>query len=113
MVNEKEKETNTEEKKKVTPETGTTPTEDDGDKEKTTAVLDRADEINQVKTRNLEREEKILARKETLEARKAVGGETEAGSEPVKDTKTSEEKDKEYHDKFLKGEVNPLKDNAE
>jgi len=49
--------------------------------EKTIAVLDRAEEINNVKSRNLKREEDLQTRKEEFAARQAVGGETEAGAE--------------------------------
>ena len=59
--------------------------------EKTIAVLDRAEEINNVKSRNLKREEDLQTRKEEFAARQAVGGETEAGTES-KPKFTDEEK---------------------
>ena len=41
--------------------------------------MDRAEEINNVKSRNLKREEDLQTRKEEFAARTMVGGETEAG----------------------------------
>ena len=68
------------EEEKVEAKTATTPAEEIG-AEKTIAVLDRAEEINNVKSRNLKREEDLQTRKEEFAARQAVGGETEAGAE--------------------------------
>ena len=70
--------------------TDATPPEETGT-EKTTSVLDRADEINDRKERILKREEALQDRKEAFAARKAVGGETEAGQATQKKEETPHE----------------------
>ena len=97
-MDEKE-EKNTEETKETTEtETEPTTTEETGTK-KTIETLDRAEEINNVKSRNLKREEDLQTRKEEFAARQMVGGETEGGQEPVK---PKEETPKEYNDRIEK-----------
>ena len=59
--------------------------------EKALVTLDRADEIAERQKRENDRREAILEREEALAARKAVGGELEAGQEPVKKEETAEE----------------------
>ena len=49
------------------------------EKEETITELDRADQIAERQARENDRREKILDREETLAARRAVGGTTEAG----------------------------------
>lgn len=58
--------------------------------EKTTSELDRADEIAERQKRENDRREKLIEREESLAARKAVGGDLDAGNKPVK--KTDDEK---------------------
>ncbi len=106
-MDEKKTQIESEKKEETTPKTETTPTEDVG-AEKTTSVLDRADEINDRKERILKREEALQDRKDAFAARKAVGGITEAGQP----TEKKEETDEEYTEKFQKGEVNPFKKDA-
>lgn len=62
----------------------TTPKEDET--KKTTSELDRADQIAERQARENDRREELLNREESLAARRAVGGETEAGSKPHKET---------------------------
>lgn len=80
MDEKKEKETKETEKEEPTEDS------DEGVQSKATSDLDRADEIVERRNRVCEREEKILNRKETLEARRTVGGETDAGIQEVKET---------------------------
>ena len=61
-------------------------------KKKTVETLDRAEEINNEKSRNLSREESLQDRKEEFAARQMVGGETEAGTETPKPAFTDKEK---------------------
>ena len=97
-MEEKTDETNKEAEKETKTETETTPPEETGTK-KTIETLDRAEEINNVKSRNLKREEDLQTRKEDFAARKMVGGETEAGQEAPK---PKEETPKEYNDRINK-----------
>ena len=69
--------------------TETNPNE--GIQSKTVETLDRADEIAERQKRENDRKESLLEREEALAARKAVGGETEAGTE-TKPEFTDEEK---------------------
>ncbi len=74
----------------------TAPT-NEAEPKKTVETLDRADEIVERRNRVCEREEKILERKEALEARRLVGGETEAGQP----TETKEQSAKDYATKVM------------
>jgi hypothetical protein len=56
--------------------------------ETTTTELDRADQIAERQKRENDRREALLTREEALEARKTVGGITEAGQAPVKQEET-------------------------
>ena len=73
----------------------------DGDKSETISELDRADQIAERQARENDRREAILKREENLAARKAIGGETEAG----KPEKKKEETPKEYKDRVMRGEA--------
>ena len=68
---------------------------------KTMATLDRADEIAERQKRENDRREELIQREEALAARKAVGGELEAGQE----TKKVEETPKEYAERVMSGNV--------
>ena len=57
--------------------------------------------------RENDRREELLSREENLAARRAFGGETEAGSTAEKPKQLTDE---EYNEKFKNGEVNPFKD---
>ena len=50
---------------------------------KTVETLDRADQIAERQKRENDRRQELLEREEALAARKAVGGETEAGTETI------------------------------
>ena len=54
-----------------------------GVQSRTVETLDRADQIAQMQKRENDRRQELLEREEALAARKAVGGETEAGIEAV------------------------------
>ena len=90
-MSEEETQTKSEKEKEVTSETATASTEETGT-EKATSTLDRADQIAQMQKRENDRRESLLKREEDLAARKAVGGETEAG----KSAEKKEETPKEY-----------------
>lgn len=68
---------------------------------KTISDLDRADQIVQMQKRENDRREELLKREENLQARKAVGGQTDAGIQPEK---PKEETPKEYKDRIMKNE---------
>ena len=90
------------EKKEETKTEGTDETKDDsgdGAKAKTIETLDRADEIAERQKRENDRREELISRDEQLEARKAVGGETEAGKATAE---KKEESPKEYNDRIEK-----------
>ena len=97
-MEEQNNETEEEGKEVSETKTETTPTEETGTK-KTIETLDRAEEINNVKSRNLKREEDLQTRKEEFAARQMVGGEIEAGQETPK---PKEETHKEYNDRIEK-----------
>lgn len=73
----------------------------DGDKSKTISELDRADQIAERQKRENDRREELLIREEQLQARKVIGGETEAG----KTVEKKEETPLEYKNRILKGEL--------
>ncbi len=87
----------------------TTETEDTGVQPSATTELDRADQIAERLKRENDRKDELLTREEALAARRAVGGVTEAGQVMEKKVET----DEEYTERFMKGEVNPMKENAE
>ena len=62
-----------------------------GVQQETITELDRADQIAERQKRENDRREELLNREEALAARKAVGGITEAGQEPVKKEETNQE----------------------
>ena len=80
----------------------TTETEGTGVQSETITELDRADQIAERQARENERREKILDREEALAARKAVGGVSEAGQQPVK----KEVDDEQYAKDVLAGKIN-------
>ena len=88
-------------------EEGTTSSSKEGEAEgetsegKTESTLDRAERIVQMQKRENDRSEKILKEQQDLHARKAVGGVTEAGSQPLE--KTPEEKKEQVFKGFAEG----------
>lgn len=62
----------------------------------------RIEKANQAKSALLDREEMLMAKR-------ALGGQTEAGIPAQKPTPLT---DKEYSEKVLKGEANPLKEDG-
>jgi len=98
-----------EEKTKVD-ENATTPTDDNGGKYETTPVIERAREERERMEVENTRREKLLEREEALQARRELGGMSEAGlNAPKVPEKIS---DVEYSKKLLRGEVNPLKEDG-
>ncbi|KKL67223.1 hypothetical protein LCGC14_2137130 [marine sediment metagenome] len=81
----------------------------EGDESKTISELDRADQIAERQKRENDRREELLQREENLEARRKVGGITEAGK-PAE--KPKELTDTEYSEALERGEVNPLKEDG-
>ena len=79
----------------------TTETEGTGVQSETITELDRADQIAERQARENERREKILDREDALAARKAVGGVSEAGQQPVK----KEVDDEQYAKDVLSGKI--------
>ena len=95
MSDEKDKQEKKEPEDKPAEDTG------DGDKSKTISELDRADSIVERQKRENDRREEILTREENLAARKAIGGESEAG----KPSEKKEETPKEYKDRIMSGKL--------
>ena len=84
-------------------ETQEKPTEEQTTEDNSTSPFAEADRINKEKSDLLDREEKILERKEKLAAREMVSGRAIAGQEPEK---PKEETAKEYADKIMSGKKN-------
>lgn len=79
-------------------------TEDTGERDvaESTELIDSANAAAEgLKTEN-DRKEKLVEREERLEARRALGGTSEAGRAPEKPAEITPE---EYSNKFLDGEV--------
>ncbi len=91
-----------------TPETGkegTTSDADGGDKPETPAPIVEANAAaKRMEDANIA-QAKLLERAEALEARRALGGNTQAGQQPEEKKKDTDE---EFAEKFDKGEVDLL-----
>lgn len=87
---EEEEKTNEKEKAEEVKPAGKPENSKDGDKPETTPIIERArEEREKLETANKKKEE-LLDREERIMAKRALGGETEAGQVPVK--KTEDEK---------------------
>ena len=95
-----------EQAKEETKEQSTSDNTGEGVQPKAVTDLDRADSIAERQKRENDRRENLLQREEALEARRKVGGVTNAGEQAPK---PKEETDEDYHEKFMKGEANPFK----
>lgn len=73
--------------------------DENSESDKGLTALDRAEAANKEKAINLDREEKLLARKEKLVAIQQVGGQTVAGGEKEPE---KEETNTEYRDRIDK-----------
>ena len=73
----------------------------EGFQSETISELDRADQIAERQKRENDRREALLQREESLEARRKIGGVTEAGQTQ----KPKEETPKEYTERVLRGEL--------
>lgn len=96
-------ETKTEETKEEETSTGSISTGD----ESPISELDRADSIAERQKRENDRREALLEREEKLEARRAIGGRTDAG---VQQEKPKEIDDVEYAKRAQAGEYNVQKE---
>jgi len=76
---------------------------------KTPSMIDGAVLAAEELKKQNDRKEELLKREEEIETKRILGGRSNAGAAPIKETKPTAE---EYHDKFLKGEANPLKDDG-
>jgi len=89
--------------KKETQEQGTPEDTKEGVQSETVTELDRADQIAERQKRENDRREALLTREEALEARRAVGGQSEAGTQEVK---PKEQTPKEYAEDVIAGKYN-------
>ncbi len=107
MVDEK-KETDKETEEKTEDKTEPTKTEEAGSKEEQEIVAKAKDaatiakEAEELKAKNLEKEEKLMERKEALAK---LGGGSPAGDRP----ESKEETPKEYKDRIMAGDTTALK----
>lgn len=99
-------------KKETETKTEATSTEEAGSKEEQEIVKQAKDtatiakEAEELKAQNLIREEKLMERKEALNA---LGGQSPAGSKPIPPAKLT---DTQYAEALERGEVNPLKEDG-
>ena len=101
---------NEQETKEEAKPTEATPTEAGGNeeaKESPNLVDGAVAAAKALKTEN-DRKEALMKKQEEQDARRALGGITEAGSRQAK----AKETDEEYAERFRKGEVNPLEDDV-
>ena len=80
----------------------------DGDKPQTPKVVEEANAAAERLEKATEEMRKENSRHEEIMARKALAGETEAGSAPKKTVET----DEEYAERFKRGEVDPFADDG-
>ena len=73
----------------------------EGVQQETISTLDRADQIAQMQKRENDRREALITREEDLQAKRMVGGVTDAGQVPEK----KEETPKEYAKRIMEGRV--------
>ena len=95
------------------PEQGTEETKDnsgDGDKPKSTSLIDKANETLKGMEAANKKTEELVERQEALAADKMLGGESEAGGENKPEVK--KETDEEYAGRVETGDANPLKDDG-
>ena len=104
-MDEKEKE---ETERKATEEAKTKKTVSGTNDPKNRTAAERKAEIEE-REALATREEELIAREDAINAKKALGGQSEAGSEPEKPKRLS---DTEYSEALEKGEVNPLKEDG-
>ena len=97
---------------KIEAKTEATGTEEDGDKEEQAIVRAAKDaatiakEAEELKAKNLDKEEKLLERKEALNS---LGGISPAGTAPIPNAPLT---DTQYAEALERGEVNPLKEDG-
>jgi len=102
MDEEKEK---PEDKKPEAAEAG----DDEGSKPETTTLVDEANTAAERLEKANERKAELLRQEQELEARKALGGKSDAGQQSEKPKKLT---DAEYAEALQKGEVDPLKEDG-
>lgn len=81
----------------------------EGDKSEETPKLAKLRKDNERLEKQLEKKKSLIAEEEELRAREQLGGKAEAGAQPLKPKKLSDE---EYAELVRKGEANPLKDDG-
>lgn len=82
---------------------------DEGSKFETTPIIERAREEREKLEAANKKKEELLNREEELIAKRALGGESEAGIPEQKPVKLT---DKEYAEALERGEVDPLKEDG-
>ena len=78
---------------------------DEGDKPKSRGLIDDANSAAERLEAANKKQEELITRQEEIAAKQLLAGKTEAGLAPVKEEPIS---DKEFSDKVMSGEVNPL-----
>ncbi len=96
---------------KETKEEESKPTEDtgEGDKPATTPVIDNANEAAERLEAANKKQEELINKQEELDAKRRLGGGSEAGQQPVPEKKLT---DIEYCEALQRGEVNPMKEDG-
>ena len=82
---------------------------DEGDKYETTPIIERAREERERMETVVKELREENTRRELIMAKQALGGRSEAGGEPVKPKKLTDE---EYADEVAKGKADPFKDDG-
>jgi len=90
-------------------EDGTAENNGTGDKYETTPIIERAREEREKLDATNKKTEELIERQEALMVKKELGGQSEAGQQPIKAEPIS---DKDYANKVLTGDVNPLKEDG-
>ena len=88
-----------------TKEEATASDNNEGNQSKEVGLVDKANIAAERLEAANKKQEEILQRQEEFAAKQLLSGRTDAGDRPVKKEPLS---DKEYSDKVMKGEVNPL-----
>lgn len=95
-MNEEETKRKAEEEAKKGTEQGTTEDKPKGDKYETTPLIERARQEREAMDAANKKKEELLDREEAMMAKRALGGESEAGQTSEKPVKTKEEAAKDY-----------------
>lgn len=108
-MDEEEKKARQEEKKaEKTIEKATAKDTPEGDKPKALTIVEQANIAAERMEAANKKAEELYDKQAELMAKQMLGGTAEAGAQPVK----TKETDEEYAARFLRGEANPLEDDA-